>query len=286
MSEAITTKEAKAGRNWLDITKRVLVALLMVLAVVALIVNLAGLVGTWVGRAPAYSEVTDVTATLTQALERVDNGLTRVNTRVQDAQQTVTQINNEVAILGNQIQANSPVVSRISQLVDSRLGPGIDNVRSTASDIRDAVVAFNSLQVVLKRLPVTTPPRLDNALSSVSQYAQQAQAAVQDLRVTLEGIRGGLVTRAEAAITLVTAKINAALKQIEGIVNKYQTKVTNTHTRVTDASNKLLLLMNVTAVSLTILFIIFALGLLLLINFCWQYVRNARFPSLRVSITP
>jgi hypothetical protein len=44
MSEAITTKQA-AGRNWLAITKRVLVAVLMVLAVVALIVDLAGLVG-------------------------------------------------------------------------------------------------------------------------------------------------------------------------------------------------------------------------------------------------
>jgi uncharacterized protein YukE len=230
--------------------------------------------------------VTDVTATLTQALERVDNGLTRVNTRVQDAQQTVTQINNEAANLGNQVQANSPVLNRISQLVDSRLGPRIDDTRSTASNIRNAVIAFNSVLLVLKRLPVTTPPRLDDALSSVSQRAQDAQAAVQDLRVTLEGIRGGLVTKAEAAIALVTARINAALTQLQGIVNKYQTKVTNTHTRVTDASNKLLLLLNVTAVALTILFIIFALGLVLLTFYCWQYVRNARFPSLRVSITP
>jgi len=37
---------------------------------------------------------------------------------------------------------------------------------------------------------------------------------------------------------------------------------------------------------LTILFIIFALGLVLLLFFCWQYERHGRFPSLHVAITP
>jgi len=38
----------------------------------------------------------------------------------------------------------------------------------------------------------------------------------------------------------------------------------------------------VTAVSLTLLLIIFSAGLVLLIYVCWQYIRHGRFPSLRV----
>ena len=89
MSEAIATKQPKEGMSWFDITKRILVGLLMFLVVVGLIADMAGLVGVWVVRGPAYDNVTDVTATLTNALGTVNNGLTRVNTRVQNAQQSI-----------------------------------------------------------------------------------------------------------------------------------------------------------------------------------------------------
>ena len=181
MSEALASQpSSKAGKRWLDLTKRILVGVVMVLAALALIVDMAGLVGVWAARAPAISDVTDVTATMTHALGTVDNGLTRVNTQVQDARQILTQVNNEAANLGDQVQANSPLVTRLSQLVGNDLSPRVENVRATASDIHDAVVSFNALLVVLNRQPTTRTARLDDALGSVSTRAQEAQDAVQD----------------------------------------------------------------------------------------------------------
>ena len=286
MSEAIATKQPKAGIGWLDITRRILVGMLMFLAMVGFIVDVAGLVGVWVVRGPAYNDVTDVTATLTHVLGTVDNGLTRMNTQVQDAQQAITRVNNEAAQLGDNIQANSPLVDRLSQRVNTDLGPRIENVRSTASTIHDAIVSFNSALVAINRFPGVSTPRLNDVLASVSQHAQDAQAAAQDLRATLAGMKGGVVSKAEAAVRQVTARISAALRQVQTLINKYQTKVTDTQTRVTSTSNTILTMMNVLAVALTILFIIYAMGLVLLVFFCWQYVRNGRFPSLRIAITP
>ena len=282
MSEAISSKQTKAGKRWLHLATRVLVAVIMVIAAVGFIVNVVGLVGVWVARAPARSNVTDVTAAMTHALGIVDNGLTRVNTQVQDARQTITQVNNEAANLGDRVQANSPLVTRLSQLVDNELVPRIENARATASTIHDAVVSFNGVLVALNRLPATTAPRLNDELGSVSVRAQEAQAAVQDLRATLAAMKAGTVTKAEAAVTQLTSRIDAALARIQAIVNKYQAKVTDTQTRITSTSNTLLLLIDVLAVSLTLLFIIFAAGLVLLMYVCWRYVRTGRFPSLRV----
>ena len=115
--------------------------------------------------------------------------------------------------------------------------------------------------------------------------AQEAQAALQDLRVTLAQKRAGLEPKAEAVVMQLTSRIDAPLAQIQAIVNKYQAKVTDTQTRITSASNTLLLMINVLTVSLTILFIIFAAGLVLLMYVCWQYIRHGRFPSLRISET-
>jgi hypothetical protein len=89
----------------------------------------------------------------------------------------------------------------------------------------------------------------------------------------------------EAAITQLTTRIDAELARIQATVNKYQATVTGTQERVSTTSNKLLLLIDVLMVCLTLLFVFFAAGQVLLIYYCWQYVRRGRFPSLRVAST-
>lgn len=286
MSEVISSNQSKVGKRadkpWLVLATRILGAVIMIIAVVGFIVNAAELVGVWVVRAPARTDVTDVAATMTHALGIVDNGLVRVNNRVQDARQTLTQVKSAAAQLGDRVEANSPLVTRLSQLVDNDLVPRIEDARTNASGIHDAVVTVNSALLTLNRLPGVTVPKLSDELGSVSDRAQEAQPAVQDLRTTLAAMKAGLATKAEQAVTQVTSRIDAALVRVQAIVNKYQGKLTNTQARITSTSNTILLLIDVLAVSLTLLLIVFDAGLVLLIYICWRYVRTGRFPSLRI----
>jgi len=285
MSEAASSNQSKAGKHWLNLATRILVAVIMLIIVVGFLVNAAELVGVWVVRAPASSAVTDVAATMTHALGIVDNGLGSVNDRVQNARQSLTQVNDEAAKLGDRVQASSPLVTGLSQRVDNDLAPRIEDARTTASAIHDAVVTVNSKLAVLNHIPGVTVPALSDELGSVSDHAQEAQARVQDLRVTLADIKAGLVTKAERAVTQLTTRIDAALARIQAIVNKYRTTATRVQARISSASNTLLLLINVLAVSLTVLLVTFEVGLVLLMYFCWRYVRTGRFPSLRIVST-
>ncbi len=286
MSEAVSskppTKPSTTGRRWLDIILRILVAVVMVLAVLGLIVNVSELVGIWAAYGPARSAVTDVSNTLTQALQVADKGLTRVNGYVQTARQTLTQVNNEAMQIGDRAKASSKLVTDLSQRVDTKLAPVLENARTTAVAIHDAVLKVNSALLALNRFPGVTVPTLSNQLSSVSDRAQEASSAAQDLRVTLANIKAGVVTKAESAVMQVTSRIDAALARIQGYVNTYQAKVTQAQDRVSSTTNTILTLLLVTAVCLTVLLIIFAVGLVLLIYVCWQFVRFGRFPSLRV----
>ncbi len=285
MSEAVSSKPSKAGKRWLDLTRRILVAVIMVLAGLGLIVNVAELVGVWTAYGPARSAVTDVSTMLTQALQVVDNGLVRVNDRVQNARQSLTQVNNEATQLGDRAQTSSPLITALSQRVDNELAPRIENARTTAVAIHDSVVKVNSALVALNRFPGVTVPTLSNELGSVSDRAQEAQVAAQDLRVTLANIKAGLVTKAETAVKQVTSRIDAPLARIQALVNTYQAKATQAQERVSSTTNTFLTLIVVLAVSLTLLLIIFSVGLVLLIYVCWQYMRTGRFPSLRVVST-
>jgi hypothetical protein len=283
MSKDVSSHSSKAGKRWLHIVARILVAVLMVITLLGFLLNVVALVGIWAVYTPTRNAVTDVASTMTRALTVVDNGLTRVNTQVQNARQTVTEVNDTAAKLGDRIQANNPLVTALSQRVDNELVLRVENARTTAVAIHDGVVTVNSTLVTLNRFPGVSVPTLSNVLSSISERAQEAQTAVQDLRVTVANIKAGTVAKAGAAITHVTSRIDDALARIQDTVNKYQAKGTDTQKRMDGISNTILLLLVVGAVSLTLLLIIFEVGLVLLLYVCLLYVRTGRFPSLRVA---
>lgn len=289
MSEVVSSKQSskqsETGKHWLHIAARILVAVLMVIAALGFILSLSGVVGVWIVRAPIRADVTNVTTTVTHALDTVDKGLARVNTQVQNARDILTQVNGAATKLGIRIQANSPLVTKLSQLVDTSLAPAIEKASTTAATVHDAVVSVNSALVALNSITGASVPALNSALAAVSQRAQDAQAAVQDLRVTLANLKTGLVTKAQDAVTNVLSRIDAALARIQATVNTYQAKVKSIEEQITKSSNNILLLFDVSAVSLTILLIIFLAGLVLLEYICWQFVRTGHFPSLRVVVS-
>ena len=282
MSEAVSSKPPRAGRRWLNIVSRILVALLMLLAVIGFIASVAGIAGAWYARSNARNAVIDITNVTTKTLTTVNNGLERVTAQVQDARQKVTQVNDAAANLGNQIDASNPLVDKFNQLVNTSLAPSIEKVSTAATAVHDAVVALNSKLELLNLLPGVQVPTLTDQLSGVSDRAQEAQTAVQDLQSSLADVKSGLVTTVVTAVTQRTATIDAALVRIQDAVDTYQATVARTQQRVTATSNAVLLLIDVGTVSLTLLFIIFAIGLVLLMWVCWQFVRTGHFPSLRV----
>jgi hypothetical protein len=275
-------KPAQAGHRWFDIIKRILVGIVMVLAVLGLLVNVSGLVGVWAAYGPARNSVISVSNSLTQALQVAEKGMTRANGYVQTARQTITQVNNEATQLGDRAKTSSPLITALTQSVNTKLAPIIDQAQTTTSAIHDAALKVNGALVAINRFPGVTVPTLNDQLVAISDRAQEAQSAVQDLRVTLANIKAGVVTKAETTIMQVTARIDAPLARIQSLVNTYQAKVTNAQDRVTSTTNQILTLLLVTAISLTILCLIVVAALLLLIYFCWQYIRHGRFPSLRV----
>jgi hypothetical protein len=275
-------KPAKRGNRGLDIFKRILVGIVMVLTLLGLIVNISELVAVWAAYGPARNSVITVSNTLIQGLQVADKGLARANGYVQNARQTVTDVNNTASLLGDHIKANSPLVTALAQRVDTRLAPVLAKAQTTASTIHDAALKVNGALEALNRFPGVSVPTLNDQLTGISNRAQEAQSSVQDLRVTLANIKAGAVTKAETTIKQVTARIDAPLARIQSLVSTYQTKVANAQVRVTSTSNSILTWLLITAISLTILSLVVTAALLLLFLLCLQFIIHGRFPSLRV----
>lgn len=207
-----------------------------------------------------------------------------MNTLVLNGRAIIKQVNDETKMLGNRIQANSPVITRISQLVNNALVLRIENARTASGNIHDAVVAFNALLVSFRHLPGIAVPALNNALSALSERAQEIRAEVQGLSAMVADVKAGIVAKAQTAITNLTGKIDAALVKVQQTISKYQTTVTHTQDRIVSTSNTALFLISLSAVLLTLFSLMFAAGQALLTYVCWRYVRTGRFPTLRVTL--
>ena len=277
-------RTTKSEPLWLNIVKRVLVGIVMILALLGLIVDMSELVAVWAAYGPARDSVTTVSNTLQQALQAADKGLTRVNGYVTQARQVVTQVNDVVTIVGDNLQNNSPIITALGQRIDTKFSPVLAQAQTNASAVHDAALKANSALDVLNRFPGVTVPTLSDQLTAISDRAQAAQSSMQDLRTTLTNIKTGRVTKVVTAVTNITASIDAPLAKIQLLINTYQAKITNAHDRVTSTENTILTWLLVTAISLTILFLIVAAALLLLFLVCLQYVIYGRFPSLRVVV--
>jgi hypothetical protein len=288
MSEDVTVKApakpAKTGNRWLDIIKRILVGVVMVLTLVGLIVNISALVGVWAAYGPARNNVITVSNTVIQALQTAEKGMTRANGYVQTARQTVTQVNTLATQVGDRLQTNSPLITALSQRVDTKLAPVVEQAQTTASSIHDAVLKVNGALVALNRLPGVTVPTLSDQLTGISDRAQEAVSAMEDLRVTLANDKARAVTKVETTVMQITARIDAPLARIQALINTYQSKVANAQDRVTSTTNTILTWLLVTAVAVTILSLIVTAALLLLFLVCLQYILHGRFPSLRVVV--
>ena len=271
-----------ANRVWV-ILKRILVAIVILIAAIGLVLNAAGLVGIWVVRGPVRDTVTALSTALNSKLGAVDQALARVGARADQGRQALARINDAASKLGDRIEEGSPALNALAGTVRDDLAPKIADTRAQASAFHDGVVAVNATLETLNRSTFITVPTLTDELSAFSERVETAQSDAQELRAAIAEARAGASANLVAAVTARTIAIDNVLAQIQAAMAKQQATLAQRQQQVTDLSDTLLRAINLLVVLLTVLFLVFAAGQVLLIYICWQYIRAGRFPSLRVA---
>ena len=123
-------------------------------------------------------------------------------------------------------------------------------------------------------------PTLGDELSTVSERVDAAQTDVQELRAALEEATTAASANLVAALTARTMKLDKRLAQIRSIAAKFQATVEQKQQQLADLSHTVLRAINLLVLSLTALFLVVAVGQVLLICVCWEYVRSGRFTLL------
>jgi len=245
--------------------KRVFAVIVIVLATIAFLANVAGLVGVWVVRKPARETVTTLSTLVNDKLGKLNDALGRVGFRADEGRQAVARINNAASQVGDRVENNGPMVTTLINATRDDLAPKIVKLRAQAGALRDATVSVNAALETFNSLEVVTVPTFSEELSAVSARIDAIQEDVEDLRAKIDEMRSGASANLVTAVKTRTDRIDNVIGQIQSTAAKYQGLALQKRKQVADRAQKIVHTINLLALSLTALFLLVAAGQVLLI---------------------
>jgi len=284
MNESSESQAPPKAVNYVwAVFKRILAVIVILIATIGFLANTAALGGVWIVRQPARDTVTALSTFVNEKLGIINQALTQVGTRANEGRQALTRVNDAASKLSDRFEENSPVLTALTRAAGNDLAPKIADLRTQAAALRDGVLAVNAALETLDSLGFIAIPTFGDELSAVSERVDAVQSDVQELRVAIDEARTGVLANLVAAATARTTKIDNVLAQIKSTVMKSQAAVAQKRQQVNDVSHHVLRAINLLVLSMTALFLVVAVGQVLLIYVCWQYVRRGRLPLLRVT---
>lgn len=192
--------------------KRVLAVVAAVLAVVGIIVCLAGLWFSWSLNTPVTEALTRVTGGVIQIMTAADNGLGRVDDGLGTARGAVVTVEDTAVSVGDTIVETDLAFAVLEATVGDTLFPRVAAARETAVALAEMLVGVNDTLEAANRLPFVDVPTLSTELAAAGEQLAAAQQAIEETRAELRAIKEEKVAR---PVTFITDRTGLIIERID-----------------------------------------------------------------------
>ena len=237
--------------------KRILGVMVMVISIIVLIACLVGIVGVWVLRSELNHMVTNVAATADTVVARGQGAAARLDTRLTTMQTSVQSATTTVSNAGAKVEDAPLALLAVEQITNKDLSPAVDDLTSTADDLREFAARLDSTLELLNKLPPFSSNEegiLDKAIALLDN-TQAAAQSVADLR---QGIQDRKSTAVQSGVSLLTAPLNrlgTALSSVQTAVNGVEESLTKARSSIAQTKANVMRAINIATAFLTVLLI-------------------------------
>ncbi|HNS03973.1 MAG TPA: hypothetical protein PKM78_16515 [Anaerolineae bacterium] len=237
--------------------KKTLHWLIIILAALAMILSVAGIVGAWW----LHNTATDVTvrafAVADTAVGVVDTGAERANELVQRGRSEIQQVESTIVAAGANIAESNPLLTGLSNRLSERMGPTVEQIRTTLAPVTDTLRSVRSLVDFINTFPLIrqTPPaveELERALNRLDETAADVRQIGDIVHATVTGAADRLTNQTVDTLTGLTGRVDSRLAEAQAAVEQAQAEITALQAEMTALRARLLLIYNLTALGLTL----------------------------------
>lgn len=237
----------------MNVIRKVLAVVVMILAAVGLLMCIAGLVGTWVANAPVKNAVTGSLEAVNGYTMLAGQALGGVSENVSEAKAEAEQVQQQLANVNGADRA--ALVATVQQKLDQTIGPQMARASAVARAVGQSAVNVNRTLESVNAVRGVSVPTFTDQLQAVGTRIEDARNAVADVRSAVTGARFD-GARAQAA----AAKITGELDAIQEAITAAQTRLTAASATVKTVEASAPGWINLLSGGATLLFILFGAG--------------------------
>jgi chromosome segregation ATPase len=251
----------------MNVCKRILGILALLLGAAGLLLSLAVGIGVWVVNEP-------VTARATHISERVDAGLNLAEQKLEHAQTSLTRaakhlekVKEERRQLPKKSQRWDLARSAVARKVQRSLAPELSDAHKDLHEVAEAAVVVNSVLEDVGNLPFLSETGLDmDRLAEInSQIARVAPAAWE-----LSQLLGEADPEADAQMS----QVEQLLTRLRELVRDYQNQVNQVRQRTTAMKAKVFAWITPAAILVSSVSFWIALSQLCILSRAWSWIRQ------------
>ena len=221
------------------------------LAVLFIGLSLVGVCGVWWVDRKATDVALKVFGLIETGVGVVDAGVGRAHDLIATSRTEVREALETITAVGEQTQANSPVLTALNERLETRLAPRITQMQQVLAPVREAVGNIGNAVSLLSSLPMMADraPRLA-ALDETFNRLEEMSADASQLRGTLRAMveqKGEVAPQTVATLNALTQRIDKRLGEVQANVKGVQTEITALKVRLDKRKSRLLFVFNLMA---------------------------------------
>lgn len=198
--------------------RRILAALMMLLAAVMLLLSLGAGVGVWIIKGPTTARLEHTFERIDAAFTVADQGLEQVKSSLTRAQERLDAVRQEQRQAAAEPQRAGAIQRTLARTVQQRLAPEVGDASAKLHTVAEAAVVVNSVLEDLGNLPFLSASGLDtDRLGDMNNQLATVSSSAWELSRLF-----GEPTADTEAVDAQMNRIDSALKAMQGLVARYE----------------------------------------------------------------
>ena len=256
----------------MNVCKRILAGLTLLVSAAMLLLGLAGAVGVWIGKGPVTDRATRVFGRIDAALDVAERGLDLARDSLERAAGRLDSVREEQGKLARQPRPTTAKRRALARTVRKAVGPEIGDAHKKLQTVAEAAVVVNSVLEDVGNLPFLSTSGLDvDRLADMNRRLAGVAPAAEELSRLL----GEPEPDSDAAGNQLS-RVEQALKSLRASLPEYASRVTEVRRRTEELKSRTLPWITPAAVLIWVVCFWVALSQLSLMCHAWSWWKHSR----------
>jgi methyl-accepting chemotaxis protein len=268
-SGEMSMEQKESISNW----RRVWVITAIILSVLVVILSLAGIAGTWIGRGVAINVNDSLMEGVDQLASASRQGATQLGEGVSEIQSSVGEVESAVDEVAENISDKGLVLTLLPPEKEQKVVDAADNVSETLESITSAINAAFDLYTAIDDIPLINLPKPDDAkVQSLDDDIQEINNSVDRLAADIQELRDDAASK----VSEISATINQVYNRLEVAnqnLSELDSYLADVQTQANEWQDQFRTITAIASIFLSFIFIWIIYAQIILIMIYWKEMK-------------